>query len=195
MSWSLGEVRSLSVKAARGAGLHWGLAEEAGFAVEWLEKRKAPGTEALASYLDVLSTDANAGPQTCPISFGALLSDTGDWNEHFPKSLHQPLLIVPFLALIAGNESLELSWNNQMVLLNSTGISSDLSTDVTSKGLFECAVRSGVASVSSQHRLSRVTDDRQAHIEVLGRYAHKTYAPATEASRTKGAGAGLSDND
>ena len=29
----------------------------------------------------------------------------------------------------------------------------------------------------------------------LGRYAHKTYAPATEASRLSGAGAGLNDND
>ena len=29
----------------------------------------------------------------------------------------------------------------------------------------------------------------------LNRLAHRTYAPATEESRLKGAGAGLSDND
>jgi len=32
-------------------------------------------------------------------------------------------------------------------------------------------------------------------IAVLTRFAHNTYAPATEASRLAGAGAGLSDND
>ena len=31
--------------------------------------------------------------------------------------------------------------------------------------------------------------------EALGRFAHRTYVPATEASRLKGAGAGLTDND
>lgn len=32
-------------------------------------------------------------------------------------------------------------------------------------------------------------------MQVLGEFAHKTYAPDTEASRNLGAGAGLSDND
>ena len=33
MSWSLGETAALALKAARGAGLPWGLAEEAAGAV------------------------------------------------------------------------------------------------------------------------------------------------------------------
>ena len=32
-------------------------------------------------------------------------------------------------------------------------------------------------------------------LATLNAFAHRTYAPATEASRLKGAGAGLSDND
>ena len=54
MSWSLGEVRALAVKAARGSGLPWGLAEEAGFAVQWLEARGGPGVEALSQYIYLL---------------------------------------------------------------------------------------------------------------------------------------------
>ena len=63
MSWSLGEIRSLSIKAARGAGMTWGLAEEAGFSVCWLEERGWPGVEALSGYLENLSGyDGNSWP-------------------------------------------------------------------------------------------------------------------------------------
>ncbi len=51
MSWSLGEVRALAIKAARGSGLHWGMAEEAGFACHWLENHGLPGTSLLSSLL------------------------------------------------------------------------------------------------------------------------------------------------
>lgn len=51
MSWSFGEVRALAVKAARGAGMSWGMAEEAGFACHWLEQHSLPGTDLLAKLL------------------------------------------------------------------------------------------------------------------------------------------------
>ena len=51
MSWSLGEVGALAVKAARGAGMPWGLADETGFAVKWLQARSLPGVTALCRYL------------------------------------------------------------------------------------------------------------------------------------------------
>jgi hypothetical protein len=38
-------------------------------------------------------------------------------------------------------------------------------------------------------------DLTQQHLDDLNSYAHRTYAPATEASRLAGAGAGLNDND
>ena len=49
--WSIGEIASLSVKAARGAGLPWGLAAEAGRVVRVLSERGLPGAEALAGDL------------------------------------------------------------------------------------------------------------------------------------------------
>ena len=36
MSWSLSEIGALATKAARGSGMDWGLADEAGYAVKWL---------------------------------------------------------------------------------------------------------------------------------------------------------------
>ena len=43
MSWSLGEIGALATKAARGSGMDWGLADEAGYAVKWLQRRQLPG--------------------------------------------------------------------------------------------------------------------------------------------------------
>ena len=42
MSWSLGEIGALATKAARGSGMDWGLADEAGYAVKWLQRRQLP---------------------------------------------------------------------------------------------------------------------------------------------------------
>jgi len=51
MSWSLGEIGALATKAARGSGMDWGLADEAGYAVKWLQRRQLPGVAALCRYL------------------------------------------------------------------------------------------------------------------------------------------------
>ena len=48
---SLPEIESLVVKAARGAGYNWGIAEEAGFAVRWLARTGLPGPEILLAHL------------------------------------------------------------------------------------------------------------------------------------------------
>ena len=42
---------------------------------------------------------------------------------------------------------------------------------------------------------SRVGDTAAKSVEILKTFAHKTYAPASEHSRTTGAGAGINDND
>lgn len=195
MSWSIGEVRALSMKAARGAGMVWGLAEETGFAVEWLETKNAPGVEALARYLDQLPEGKGVDTEVCPIAVGAGISDYGCIEDDFQITIHQPLLILPFLALIAVNESLEISWQDHKVVVNETGISGGVPLAATSIGPFSCSVRKGVVSTPSLPRVHRVSDDRKAFMDILGRFAHKTYAPATDASRASGAGAGINDND
>ena len=49
--WSHGEIAALSAKAARGAGLPWGVASEAARAVRLLSEQGLPGAEALAADL------------------------------------------------------------------------------------------------------------------------------------------------
>ena len=49
--WSVSETSSLAIKAARGVGMPWGIAEEAGFALRWLTRNGAPGVVAICRYL------------------------------------------------------------------------------------------------------------------------------------------------
>lgn len=186
MSYSIGEIVSLSVKAARGAGKPWGLAEEAGRAVRWLSGQGLPGAEALA---DALQKTRGY----CPITIGAAISD--QWSESpllGRSEIAQPLLILPFLSLIAplgGAISIRIG---------------DVSALVSREGTDLAEAVPGLASVivspadqrpvltPPRIRVEKIMPDA---LRILEEYAARTYAPATEASRAKGAGAGLTDND
>ncbi len=193
MSWSLGEIRALTLKAARGAGMPWGLAEEAGFSVYWLEERGWPGVEAMAAYLENLSGyDGN----NCPVAIGANVSDAGHWGNLFPTRLNQPILTVPFLSFVAGGGPLSLSWPEREVVVCPEGFSSTPSTDILCTEPQDCRIgEAGNALAKTSATVMRVPQDRQPFVSVLEKFAHNTYAPSTEESRAKGAGAGLTDND
>lgn len=211
MTWSLNEIEALSRKAARGAGYSWGLAEEAGRAVRWLEARGLPGAEALASHLNsvdgrdlsTLAPDAESwsvpGGTACPILAGTMLADglAGDRTDPLPLAdLGTPLLLLPFLAWMA-------EARGQPVGLSHTGGAVTLAVDGNLSGS-AAAIGSGSATVTvefdpqpagqpvSEGLRSACTTETVA---ALSAFAHRTYAPATEESRLAGAGAGLTDND
>ena len=103
MSWSLGETAALALKAARGAGMSWGLAEETAASVVWLHGRGLPGMSALCSYLGSTDTPRTDGP-ACPIITGcALIDGTMEAPERLSDScdlglVQAPLLLLPFVA-------------------------------------------------------------------------------------------------
>ncbi|MGC1487905.1 MAG: DUF3726 domain-containing protein, partial [Albidovulum sp.] len=49
--YSQSEIEALGIKAARGAGYDWGMAEEAGMAARWLAHEGLPGPELLLACL------------------------------------------------------------------------------------------------------------------------------------------------
>ena len=130
---SLAEIDAMGRKAARGAGLPWGLAEEAGRAARHLAAWGLPGPEALAAL--VAAAALPAGPAA------------GDW-----------------------------AWAG-------------------SGRLGGLAIRRVAGSAHApRHADAGARPVALATWRALDRYAHRTYAPATEASRA-GAGAGLTDSD
>ena len=198
ISLSQGEATAIVVKAARGFGLSWGLAEEAGWALCQLGQYNN----------DVLSWFGHAFHATkeqCPITLGVTVMD----HAPLPKSVAQqggdlglvrmPILLFPFLRKSAERVG------HRLIFRETVG---DLRIDVTDeldthiKQLESVTVGHVVIEVGAvlnpdhglkpkTHRFQTFTDTL-TQLDLLG---SRTYVPETEASRMSGAGAGASDND
>ncbi len=184
---SLGEVQALSLKAARGAGRPFGLAEEAAFATRFLIERGYDGAGALAALLQATDgTDAR-----CPLALGVALSDSGAVLEGEIGPVVCPLMVAPFLVGLCGaGRGLSLRAGEGVISIGVDGAmaGSPLPTTLAPLIITDCA---SPAAFMRQTR-AQVSQEAFATLTV---FAARTYAPATEESRAKGAGAGLSDND
>jgi len=209
LNLSLNETRAMARKATRGAGYGWGLADEAGRAVEGLCAMGLDGCEALADLLadagahrsapviDGTVWRAEDGP-LCPLQTGLALLDRCAALDlaATPIALQRvacPLLIVPFVAdmsrllkvavrIDAGGGHITILGPGAATLSDFPQVPSDLCIALSTR------------AASPRKLASRAHPDPAAWA-VLNALAHRTYAPATEASRQAGAGAGLTDND
>lgn len=175
---SLGEVEALCKKAARGAGLPWGLAEEAGFAARWLSAHGFDGA-------GLVLTDLEMGGST--LKLGVALADAPE-AALIPSATVPPIL-APFAAQIAHQRPCILTLPDGCFSFDADGAVSHDAKSGTLAFAFGAA-RGG--QVLQRRTRATVTE---ATLERLTDFAARTYAPATEASRLAGAGAGLSDND
>lgn len=99
---ALSELRALVTKAARGAGLPWGLAEEAGWAAEWLARRDLPAAQWAAEWMAVVVKEAR-GPVETGTDLADRLASSGTLGqpEPLPDGLAAPGYLLPFLHRIA----------------------------------------------------------------------------------------------
>ncbi len=213
LHYSLSEIDVTCRKAARGAGYSWGLAEEAGKVARWLASYDLNGPETLAAILQ--QTDnrcaeftpqlqnglwTNESKAICPIIAGTILSDRGHHlaaGQSFTfRSLLQPIALLPQLGRLAeaDNLSLKLSWGDEQLFINADGIKWDQPPSKSIQAV-EVVCEPTREFVAHRHPepVSRAVD--AADWKTLNALAHRTYAPATQASRLSGAGAGLQDND
>ncbi|MEJ6398977.1 DUF3726 domain-containing protein [Yoonia sp. 208BN28-4] len=214
MTHSLNEIDALAKRAARGAGLSWGMAEEAGRAVRWLAAHDLDGITALA---DVLQTNdgrptADTAPivttgawtsqsgQMCPLAAGAAMADLAD---AFPPErgydlagVQHPILIVPFAAMVARHRQHAIKVAYDTVRLVTDGVGLAIMDENGRRDVYEGHVKITFTdtphSYDPPRQRGRVAADGWAR---LNTFAQRTYAPATEESRRLGAGAGLADND
>lgn len=210
MSWSLNEVEALARKAARGAGYSWGHAEEAGRAVRWLCAQGLSGAEALAGLLDqtdgqpydALCPDPGSDPwqargaALCPLIAGSALCDDVSAVERGLDlgPVHQPLLLLPFVAMSARARGAGLCLHHAggVVCVDPEGQMEGAAPALGGPMAMKIAPCDAVKGAKS--RASRAYCDAGI-MERLGKFAARTYAPASEASRLAGAGAGTTDND
>jgi len=174
MMRSLNEIQGMVLKAARGAGVPLGIAEDWSAVAGHLVQNAA-----LPDYLAALAqvhTPANG------VWFAS-----GD------------LAIADARALMAGPAALDaLAGETKRAALK----------DLDSPKLLECLVAPTTTALVADEGMHFLMPEKAAPVTVTGpldvdptiwaaldAFAQKTYVPATEASRLKGAGAGLTDND
>lgn len=217
MHASLNEIESLCKKAARGAGLSWGLAEEAGKAARWLSAHGLDGPGVLATQLrqndgcayQQLAPDVSAEPwqvpghALCPLIAGATLSDhayllRSNGRIELRQVAH-PQLLLPFASATARQLGLwlELSWNGCCLKFSPSGEAwlvhaQNLGAATAAQVRCACAAPGGILGKPLAGSIPDLGDSPQHELDHL---AARTYVPASEASRLLGAGAGLSDNN
>lgn len=213
---SLTEIDAMGRKAARGAGFSWGMAEEAGRAARWLSAWRLPGPETLLAALEALdgavaryapSPDgpiwqADAGV-LCPIAAGAALCDrAGALARGSAVCLGPviaPALMVPPLFWAARDLGVTIGLHGGGIALFATPEGPAVQDWApllarTTAG----EVRVACADAAPYRPVGPRCDAWPVPVETwraLERFAARTYAPATEASRRLGAGAGVIDTD
>lgn len=216
--FTLNEIEATGIRAARGAGLDWGIAEEAGRAARWLAAHGLPGPELLSELLirtdgqDYVEMAPNAleGVWTAPSGLlspliaGAALAD----HAAFLASGHAielgntafPLLLLPYAkyCALAVDATVELTWEGVVAAVTpDAGLTISGNEDsllVKSTPLVRCRTvtldtTEGIAIAPVRRAVMA------AAWNCLKDFAGRTYAPATAESRELGAGADRIDSE
>lgn len=209
--FSLSEIHAACLKAARGSGLPWGLAEEAGMAAAWLASAGLPGPELMLQLLDQSvreppvvapgSWSAAQGTRICPIAAGAALSDFAALPEGIGRgrltiaALAFPAIILPFAARVArrAGQPIDVEWPGFRALLAPEGY-----RIATTSGIEVALTNATLGFAGEAGSLSQLRPDgRSVALDVWQRlddFAMRTMVPATARSHAD-AGAAASDND
>ena len=184
------ELRVLVTKAARGAGLSWGLAEEAGWAADWLVGADLPAAEWAADWLAAV-IDGRDDPVTVGVGLADSLggADGPELDAAVPEGLAAPGFLLPFLHVIAIQRG-------PVELFAPTGraVSVDEAGGVQFGPAWSPSPRSwGLRRARIVRNMGRARPSLSV-VECLEGMALRITVPASDASRLN-AGSALSDND
>ena len=215
--YSLNQVDQTCRKAARGVGLPWGMADETGKAVRWLNTFGLGGLVELADLLassDRQSLTAST-PQTLelpwqskqgslnPLAMGPTLADsmTQPETERIETGqIRYPLLMAGFLgqALLKRSQSVSLQWRQVTLIFFKDALIIDGNRQHLQTPSCPLLVCERTVLPSSGKEVLPTVGSIRVDLAVwhqLEQLAHRTYVEVTDWSRQTGAGAGLSDND
>ena len=116
---SFNEVETLGVKAARGAGLGWGQAEDLGRAGRWLAERGFDWASTLLLFLE----DADAPRKAARLAEAADRAFSATVGESWTVGGLAPALVAPMLAasIFGRNHGLRVEWRDQALSLAPNG--------------------------------------------------------------------------
>lgn len=207
MILSLNEIEATILKAARGAGMEWGLAEEAAQAARWLARHGLRFESILLDILEAAPWDAeitlaapwlrprNAESWLCPIRVGACLLDLAVTPPWGIERVMQPLLLLPFVARLPAPATLAwgdmcLSWGDPKIAPWQIGAGAPSRDRAEIVELAPSATRpDSAAEIRGGVEIDPTIWPRIQAFEA------RTYMPASLRSRLSGAGSATGDND
>lgn len=216
-SYSNKELRTLAARAAKGAYMPWGLAEDAAASLAWLERYEIPailpfvdlltvndGKDA-AELVPVFGRDKTGGrnrARICPIMAGAYLSDLKGANLNDGsleiENVNSPILLVPFLVWVARDldRSLWVQWGRVLAHVGGEGIEiksgkEDLELSTLQDVVITFAAGDPEPTQATRPR-SKISNRNRL---ILDQFVQRTLLPESELSKASGAGGARIDDE
>ncbi|MEL6587719.1 MAG: DUF3726 domain-containing protein [Pseudomonadota bacterium] len=192
---TLSEIAALTLKAVRGAGCRWSLAEEAAMAVRVLEAHGLPGVATLDEVLRhpraCPCTGAKEGARCAIAALAALGDGTATLAPQAPVDLphtQAPMMLIAPLLLAARRleATFVLTWAGSEVTCALDGLRGDAAPCAAARPRVTRLLARPTGPARGPDTSSRALP--QGAWNRLTRLADATLVPETEASRASGAG-------
>ena len=202
---SFSEIDTTSKRASRAAGFSWGIAEEVGKNMRNLEMFGFPGVKNLNLYLQKIKKNPTEKPKKiekenrpqskefCPIYCGTSFLDNCKMLESLKLikffNVSYPLLLLPFLSrasdLVGKKISVQYEENNFLLNFDKTIFSKNIKND-------------HIVSLAKEITIEFLENNNSFSVQEwkeLYKLSEETFVEETDSLKSKGAGAGLTDND
>jgi len=202
---SFSEIDTTSKRASRAAGFAWGIAEEVGKNMRNLEMFGLPGVKSLNLYLQKIKKNPTEKPKKiekenrpqskefCPIYCGTSFLDNCKMLESLKLikffNVSYPLLLLPFLSrasdLVGKKISVQYEENNFLLNFDKAIFSKNIKND-------------HIVSLAKEITIEFLENNNSFSAQEwkeLYKLSEETFVEETDSLKTKGAGAGLTDND
>ena len=209
--FSLSEIESQCKKAAKGVGFSWGLAEEAGIVARNLCEIGLPGPDTIYKNLRCFDNSELTYSRStkdvflfnnCPVSgflVGIFIVDrlysVGQNRSWTLGNVIGPLAVVGVLLRLTKTKySFFLEWENFKFQLNETGFKIS-GININPERVGKITINIKKSKMISKLDFFETFEVSNLIWAELSKMAERTYVPASETSRVRGAGAGIFDND
>ena len=201
---SFSEIETTSKRASKASGFSWGIAEEIGKSIKSLELFGLPGVINLNLYLKKIKKNhpekikkiekenKNEDNELCPIYSGVAFLDRCIELEKLQSikfyKVSYPLLMLPFIS--RASELL-----SKRVLIQYDNVSFLLNFD---KSIFSQNIDNQAQPVTNVLKIEFLENKNsfsEQDWKELYKLSEETFVDESESSKTKAAGAGLTDND
>ena len=199
---SLSEIDTTSKRASKAAGFSWGIAEEIGKAIRSLELFGLPGVINLNLYLKKIKKNhpkkinkigkENKNKETCPIYCGVAFLDQCKQLETLEiikfYNVNYPILILPFIS-----KASEILGKKILIQFNNTSFLANFNKSILSKNIDK-----QISPLANEINIEFLENKNSFSVQdwkELYKLSEETFVEESESLKSKGAGAGLTDND